>query len=68
MISKRWVWSIFSFQNGPHFYWIASVIKIGHGHFRMIMVPLTCEGRNRAEPRIWMSNFVLYMSPQDDLK
>lgn len=32
------------------------------------MVPLISEGRNRAEPRIQMSNFILYMSTQDDLK
>lgn len=31
------------------------------------MVPLTCEGRNRAEPRIQISNFILCMSLQDDL-
>lgn len=35
--------------------------NIGHGHFRMVIIPLTCEGRNRAESRIWMSNFVLHL-------
>lgn len=34
----------------------------------MIMVPLICEGRNRADPRIQMSNFIWDMHTWDDLK